>query len=138
VSTFYSGDGSDFRSGRWKEGVVTGLALRLRAGSPSDAAKASEINSVIDMQSTGRVITGTKLFVDGLPRSFDDQQLHDLFAGYGQVVSARILTSVSARLPLAGYVVMASAEETDRAIEALDRTRLNGQWLLVGRALVHR
>ncbi len=92
----------------------------------------------MEIRSTSDAVTGTKLFVDGLPRGFDDQQLHDLFAAYGQVVSARILTSVSARLPLAGYVVMASTEEARRAIEVLDRTRLNGQWLLVGRALVHR
>jgi polyadenylate-binding protein len=74
---------------------------------------------------------GTVLLVEGFPESYMDQQLYDLFAPFGQVVSARVARGhrgVSLRF---GFVEMASEEEAVRAQQALYRTWLEGRSLIV-------
>ena len=74
---------------------------------------------------------GKKLFVEGFPESFTDQQLYDLFVPFGQVLSARVIRGHRGESLRFGFVEMASEEEAVRAQQALHRTFLEGQSLIV-------
>lgn len=74
---------------------------------------------------------GKILFVEGFPESCMDQQLYDFFAPFGQVVSARVVRGHSRESLRFGFVEMASEEEAVRAQQALHRTWLEGQSLIV-------
>ena len=74
---------------------------------------------------------GKKLFVDGFPTSCTDQQLYDLFVPFGQVLSARVIRGHRGESLRFGFVEMASEEEAVRAQQALHRTFLEGQSLIV-------
>jgi RNA recognition motif-containing protein len=74
---------------------------------------------------------GTRLFVDGIPVSFTDLQLKDLFIRYGTVLSAEIVRNprvVSLRF---GYVEMAMRHEANMAVRQLNRLQLCGVSLVV-------
>ena len=73
-----------------------------------------------------------KLFVGSLPWGVDDAQLGELFAPYGEVVSARVVTDRdSGRSRGFGFVEFASAEAAQAAIEALDGTQVEGRTINV-------
>ena len=74
---------------------------------------------------------GKKLFVDGSPASCTDQQPYDLFVPFGQVLSARVIRGHRGESLRFGFVEMASEEEAVRAQQALHRTFLEGQSLIV-------
>ena len=74
---------------------------------------------------------GKKLFVDGFPASCTDQQLYDLSVPFGQVLSARVISGHRGESLRFGFVEMASEEEAVRAQQALHRTFLEGQSLIV-------
>jgi RNA recognition motif-containing protein len=74
---------------------------------------------------------GAKLFVDGLPSSFGHQQLHDLFAAYGEVLFVQVVQSRTGANSGFGYVEMASRSEAEQAASALNRSDLQGRVLLV-------
>ena len=72
------------------------------------------------------------LFVGSLPWGVDDAQLGELFAPYGEVVSARVVTDRdSGRSRGFGFVEFASAEAAQAAIEALDGTQVEGRTINV-------
>jgi hypothetical protein len=65
-----------------------------------------------------------KLLIDGLPASFDDEDLCALLRPYGTVLSAHIFTPATAALRRGGAVRMATIEEATRAIQTLDGVTL--------------
>src|SRR5437870_7536324 len=70
---------------------------------------------------------GTKLYVGGLPYSTTEQQLQELFSQQGSVTSAKIITDrYTGQSRGFGFVEMATAEEAQKAITALNGTRRNG------------
>ncbi len=73
-----------------------------------------------------------KLFVAGLDFGIDDDALLDLFQACGDVLTARVAvdrdTSQSRGF---GFVEMASDEEAEEAIRALDGQTLAGRTLVV-------
>lgn len=73
----------------------------------------------------------TRLFVEGFPESFTDQELFNFFAPHGQVVSARVVRGLQGESLRYGFVEMASEEEAARAKEALHRTWIEGKSLIV-------
>ncbi len=73
----------------------------------------------------------TRLFVDGIPSSFSDQQLLELFARHGTVVSAEVVRDPAGDSLQFGYVEMATHEEAKLAIRQLNRSSLHGQALVV-------
>ena len=78
---------------------------------------------------------GSKIYVGGLPYSTTEQQLSDLFAAHGAVASARIITDkFTGQSRGFGFVEMSTAEESKRAIEALNATQLDGRTLTVNEA----
>lgn len=76
-----------------------------------------------------------KLYVGGLPYATTEDQLQDVFAEHGTVVSARIITDkFTGRSRGFGFVEMGSADEAQRAIDALHESELGGRKLTVSEA----
>jgi cold-inducible RNA-binding protein len=74
---------------------------------------------------------GTKLMVEGLLPSFSTQDLKDLFAPFGTVRSAVIITDPTGTSLRMGEVELSTSQEAERAIRALHRAQVQGEFLLV-------
>jgi RNA recognition motif-containing protein len=73
--------------------------------------------------------------VGGLPYATTDAQLQDLFSTHGQVESARVITDkFTGRSRGFGFVEMASSDEAQKAIQALNGTDFEGRNLTVNEA----
>lgn len=78
---------------------------------------------------------GTKLYVGSLPYSTTEQQLSELFAQYGTVQSAKVITDrYTGQSRGFGFVEMATGEEAQKAIAALNGSSLGGRTLVVNEA----
>ena len=77
----------------------------------------------------------SKIYVGGLPYATTDAQLQDLFSTHGAVESARVITDkFTGRSRGFGFVEMASNEDAQKAIQALNGTDLDGRNLTVNEA----
>ena len=75
-----------------------------------------------------------KLYAGGLPYSVDENQLKEIFAPYGEVLSANvIIDKISGRSKGFGFVEMA-AEHANAAIEGLNGKEYEGRNLTVNEA----
>ena len=75
-----------------------------------------------------------KMYVGGLPWSYTDEQLAELFAPFGEVTSARIVTDRdTGRSRGFGFVEMEDAL-ADAAISALHNTEVGGRTVTVSEA----
>ena len=73
-----------------------------------------------------------KLFVAGLPLGLDDDQLHNIFSGYGTVKSASVVFNREARVSKGfGFVEFTAPAEGDAAIRALNGEEMEGKVLTV-------
>ena len=71
------------------------------------------------------VTVGTKLYVGSLPYTTTDQQLQELFAQHGMVSSAKVISDrYTGRSRGFGFVEMATSEDAQKAIAALNGTQL--------------
>ncbi len=78
---------------------------------------------------------GTKLYVGGLPYSTTEQQLSELFAQQGSVTSAKVITDkFTGQSRGFGFVEMATGEEAQKAIAALNGTAMGGRTITVNEA----
>lgn len=78
---------------------------------------------------------GTKLYVGSLPYSTTEQQLTELFAQHGTVQSAKVISDrYTGQSRGFGFVEMATNEEAQKAIAALNGTPLGGRTLVVNEA----
>ena len=78
---------------------------------------------------------GKKIYVGNLPYTVDDEQLHEAFANYGQVVSARVIMDRdSGRSKGFGFVEMGSDQDASSAVKSLDGTELGGRNINVSEA----
>ena len=78
---------------------------------------------------------GLKLYVGGLPYATKEEELNDLFAQHGTVVSARIMTDkFTGQSRGFGFIEMSSDAEVQAAISALNGTQLGGRTLTVNEA----
>ena len=76
-----------------------------------------------------------KLYVGGLPYSVTEGRLQEIFAEYGAVESARVISDkFTGQSRGFGFVEMASSAEAQKAIEALNGTQLDGRTLVVNEA----
>lgn len=72
----------------------------------------------------------TKLFVGGLPYSVDNNKLNEMFAAFGQVVSAAVIMDKFTNQSKGfGFVEMANDEDAQKAIKALDGQDYEGRRL---------
>ena len=78
---------------------------------------------------------GTKLYVGGLPYSTTEQQLSELFSPHGSVTSAKVITDkFTGQSRGFGFVEMATGEEAQKAISALNGTQMDGRTITVNEA----
>jgi RNA recognition motif-containing protein len=78
---------------------------------------------------------GTRIYVGGLPFSTSDSELTDLFAKYGTVASAKVITDkFSGQSRGFAFVEMSTADESAKAISGLNGTRLDSRTLVVNEA----
>ena len=69
-----------------------------------------------------------KLFVGNLPFGISDFELEDLFKGYGEVTSAKVIVDRrTGRSRGYGFVEMGTEDLAQQAIEALNGTELKGR-----------
>ena len=74
----------------------------------------------------------TNLYVGNLPWTTTNEELHTMFAQYGQVVKAQIVTDRdTGRSRGFGFVEMANEAEAQAAIDALHEFQMNGRPLTV-------
>jgi RNA recognition motif-containing protein len=74
----------------------------------------------------------SKLYVGNLPFNTGEEELHDLFATQGEVVSAKLITDRDTGRPRGfGFVEMAQEEDAQKAIENLDGQEFMGRNLKV-------
>ena len=75
-----------------------------------------------------------KLYVGNLPYSVDDDRLREIFGAFGTPLSASVvLDRASGRSKGYGFVEMPD-EDARRAIEALNRSQLDGRTIWVNEA----
>lgn len=72
---------------------------------------------------------GSKLYVGNLKYSATNEQLKELFAGYGEVVSVNIIEGKGF-----GFVEMSNTDEAEKARESLDGQDFLGRILRVNEA----
>jgi RNA recognition motif-containing protein len=78
---------------------------------------------------------GTKLYVGGLPYSTTEQQLTELFSPHGSVTSAKVITDkFTGQSRGFGFVEMATNEEAQKSITALNGTAMAGRTITVNEA----
>jgi len=76
-----------------------------------------------------------KIYVGNLPFRVDEDTLKDLFAKIGEVQSVKIITDVATgRSKGFGFIEMASDEDVEKAISALNGTLVMGRPLTVNKA----
>ncbi|MEK7611442.1 MAG: RNA-binding protein [Patescibacteria group bacterium] len=77
----------------------------------------------------------TKLFIGSLPFSATEDQLREMFAQSGTVVSATIITDkFSGRSRGFGFVEMNSEEEAKAAVEKFNGSAMEGRNIVVNEA----
>jgi len=78
---------------------------------------------------------GSKIYVGGLPYSATDAELSQLFAPHGSVQSARVITDkYTGQSRGFGFVEMATSQEAEAAINALNGSQMGGRTLTVNEA----
>ncbi len=76
-----------------------------------------------------------KIYVGNLPYASTDQDLLDLFAPHGEVASANVVTDrYTGRSRGFGFVEMATADDAQKAITALNGSDFQGRNLVVNEA----
>lgn len=76
-----------------------------------------------------------RLFVGGIPFQATEEELKDLFAKFGNVVSAVIIKDkYSGRSKGFGFVEMETDEEAQKAIKGLNETEMDGRKITVNEA----
>jgi len=75
------------------------------------------------------------IFVSNLSFQVQDQDLLEIFAEYGEVTSAKVITDkFSGRSKGFGFVEMSSDQEAEKAISALNGTDFDGRNIVVSEA----
>lgn len=83
----------------------------------------------------GFVDSPYRIYVGNLPWRFDDYDLEDAFAEFGEVADAKVMYDrESGRSRGFGFVTLNSDPEVDAAIDALDGADINGRAIRVNRA----
>lgn len=77
----------------------------------------------------------SKIYVGGLPYSTSQEELENLFSGYGTVVSAVVINDrETGRSKGFGFVEMANSHEANEVIANLDGKNVGGRTIRVNEA----
>lgn len=80
----------------------------------------------------GALSMASNLYVGNLPFEMTEDELHELFAAHGEVVSAKVITDRETGRPRGfGFVEMQEAEDAQKAIQSLDGQDFKGRNLKV-------
>lgn len=80
-------------------------------------------------------MANTNIYVGNLAYSTNSQELEEVFGRYGEVARAQVVSDRdTGRSRGFGFVEMPSADEAQKAIEALDGYELGGRKLTVNKA----
>ncbi len=83
----------------------------------------------------GELSLAKKLFVGSLPWAIDNKKLEELFAAFGQVLSATVLMDrQTGRSRGFGFVEMANDNEAEEAINKLNGSDMDGRKIVVNEA----
>jgi len=83
-------------------------------------------------QAGQQVADPKKLFIGNVPFAATEDELNDLFAQYGTVVSAKIIIDrMTGRSKGIAFVEMSTEEEAQAAIEGVNNKEFNGRPLVV-------
>ena len=75
------------------------------------------------------------IYVGNLPYRMRSAELEQLFTGYGEVASARVIEDrMTGRSRGFGFVTMTNAEEAKKAIDELNDSEVDGRRLTVNEA----
>ena len=75
------------------------------------------------------------IYVGNLPYAVDRDELRDIFAAYGEVAAARVVSDrETGRSKGFGFVEMPNDEEAKKAIEALNGNEIGGRKAVVNEA----
>lgn len=73
-----------------------------------------------------------RLYVGNLPWSVDDQKLQEVFAAFGAVTSAKVISDKYTRRSKGfGFVEFENDEDADKAIKALHESDMEGRKIIV-------
>ena len=73
-----------------------------------------------------------RLFVGGLPYSVTTQQLNDMFAAFGKVTSANVITDkFTGNSKGFGFVEFEEEKDADEAVKKLNETEVGGRKITV-------
>ena len=76
-----------------------------------------------------------KLFVGGLPFSVNDNELEEMFAQYGSVASAKVITDrETGRSKGFGFVEFQEDDDAKKAVQELDGSEVGGRKIAVNEA----
>jgi len=76
-----------------------------------------------------------RIYVGGLPYSATEEDLENLFASYGTVASAAVITDkYTGQAKGFGFVEMETDEQAEAAIQALNGSQMGGRELTVNEA----
>ncbi|MDA1114656.1 MAG: RNA-binding protein, partial [Planctomycetota bacterium] len=77
----------------------------------------------------------TNIYVGNLSYQMDDRELEDLFAPYGDIASARVITDrETGRSKGFGFVEMPDSAQAEAAISGLNDTEIDGRNLRINEA----
>jgi len=77
---------------------------------------------------------GANLYVKNLTADIDDQKLHQMFAKFGEITSAKVMVDQNQRSRLFGFVAFKSKESATRAMHEMQNAIVDGKPLYVSRA----
>jgi cold-inducible RNA-binding protein len=76
-----------------------------------------------------------RLYVGNLPFDTSEDELHQLFAAHGQIVSAKLITDMeTGRSRGFGFVEMSTEDEAKAAIEKMNKSKVGDRELTVNEA----
>lgn len=79
-------------------------------------------------------MTSKKLYVGNLPYSVGEDELRELFSEAGEVQSAKVITDETGRSKGFGFVEMATTEEAEKAVNAINGRTISNRALNVSEA----
>ncbi|EEF39662.1 glycine-rich RNA-binding protein 2, mitochondrial [Ricinus communis] len=90
---------------------------------------------VSSMLNSIRCMSSSKLFIGGLSYGTNDDSLKDAFSGFGDVVTARVITDRdTGRSRGFGFVDFSSVDSASSALSAMDGQELHGRNIRVSYA----
>ncbi|KNH04826.1 polyadenylate-binding protein 4 [Perkinsela sp. CCAP 1560/4] len=110
------------------ENIFVGRALKIRELVQERQAKAEETDTY----------DSNKLFIKNLPDSVDDEKLKEMFAPFGELVSATVKVDPETQISKEyGFVAYKDRESAEKALEKMNERTFNGRPLFVNYHQTH-